>query len=272
MTVLLIAIFAHILADFVFQTDKIINDKRNMVKVAFLKHGFSVFMIVFIMLLLRYQFKVVLLYSMIISVSHIGIDYLNYSIQNKYNQLQEWMLFLIDQVIHVFIIFSGWTFFNFPQHDYITKFCSFLFKPKTIIVFNQISKTVAMENMQEGTILNKILIYGIVYLFFGVGGGYFISKILKDIENVTQSANDNEGLKKAGKIIGILERLLIITLVINNALSAIGFVIAAKSIARYDKITTKKEFAEYYLIGTFSSVLIGLIGGYMLMGMSRIFT
>lgn len=262
MTVLLIAIFAHSVGDFIFQTDKMAQEKSDMVKIAFLKHGFFVFIILFPMLLLRCEFKVMLLYSLVITILHIGVDYLICGIQNKYQQFQEWILFLIDQTIHLLIIFIGW---------------DFLFNPKTVLIFNQISKNTYSEHMKI-KILNIILIYGIIYLFFGIGSGYFISKLLKSTklvnnnEGLTELLNNNEGLKKAGKLIGILERILIITLVINNSISAIGFVIAAKSIARYDKITTSKEFSEYYLIGTFASLLSGIIGGYTLIGMSRILT
>lgn len=38
--------------------------------------------------------------------------------------------------------------------------------------------------------------------------------------------------------------------------SAIGLVLTAKSIARYNKITENQEFAEYYLLGTLLSTVI----------------
>ena len=37
--------------------------------------------------------------------------------------------------------------------------------------------------------------------------------------------------------------------------TAIAFVLTAKSIARYEKITTEKEFGEYYLLGTLISAV-----------------
>ena len=38
--------------------------------------------------------------------------------------------------------------------------------------------------------------------------------------------------------------------------SALGLVLTAKSIARYDKITKDPDFAEYYLLGTLMSVIV----------------
>lgn len=41
--------------------------------------------------------------------------------------------------------------------------------------------------------------------------------------------------------------------------SAIGLVLTAKSIARYDRIAKDKDFAEYYLLGTLMSTLIVIV-------------
>ena len=66
--------------------------------------------------------------------------------------------------------------------------------------------------------------------------------------------------KKAGRLIGILERLIILTMMFLGQYGAIGLVLAAKSITRFKKINEEIDFAEYYLIGTlfstFSAILI----------------
>lgn len=61
--------------------------------------------------------------------------------------------------------------------------------------------------------------------------------------------------KQAGRLIGTLERLIMLTLISIGEYSAIGFVLTAKSIARYSKISDEPEFAEYYLVGTLLSML-----------------
>lgn len=63
-----------------------------------------------------------------------------------------------------------------------------------------------------------------------------------------------------GKIIGVLERALIFVFVASGNLTAIPFILAAKSLARFKQLNDR-DFAEYYLIGTLSSVLLALCGG-----------
>lgn len=64
----------------------------------------------------------------------------------------------------------------------------------------------------------------------------------------------------AGEIIGLLERLLVFFLVLNGGLTSVGFVIAAKSAARFPKFK-EPEFAEYFLIGTLCSVGSATVSG-----------
>lgn len=62
----------------------------------------------------------------------------------------------------------------------------------------------------------------------------------------------------AGRVIGILERVLIYFFVINSQFAAIGFVLAAKSFARF-KDLDNRPFAEYVLIGTLLSTLLAML-------------
>ncbi len=65
---------------------------------------------------------------------------------------------------------------------------------------------------------------------------------------------------RVGATIGILERLLICALVLGGAVSTIGLVIAAKTLARFKQLDDR-EFAEYYLLGTVASVTIAVASG-----------
>ncbi len=60
-----------------------------------------------------------------------------------------------------------------------------------------------------------------------------------------------------GRLIGILERETIILLVFCQQFGVIGFVLAAKSIARYKQLE-QQSFAEQYLVGTLTSALLAL--------------
>jgi len=65
---------------------------------------------------------------------------------------------------------------------------------------------------------------------------------------------------QVGATIGILERLLIVVFVVISAEAAVGFVIAAKTIARF-RLLDDRDFAEYYLLGTLGSVSVAIFTG-----------
>ncbi|HEY0443543.1 MAG TPA: DUF3307 domain-containing protein [Candidatus Limnocylindrales bacterium] len=62
---------------------------------------------------------------------------------------------------------------------------------------------------------------------------------------------------RIGATIGILERILIVILVLAGSTAAIGFVVAAKTLARFRQLDDR-DFAEYYLLGTLASVAFAL--------------
>jgi len=71
---------------------------------------------------------------------------------------------------------------------------------------------------------------------------------------------DSSGIKGAGALIGIFERILVFTFVLTNQYAAISIIFAAKSIARFSELK-ERNFAEYYLLGTFTSITIALVIG-----------
>ena len=86
--------------------------------------------------------------------------------------------------------------------------------------------------------------------------------------------DSDDSLREAGKWIGILERVLTITFIYISQFSAIGFLIAAKSILRVidkpDKPSgeptlikpfSSRKRTEYVLIGTFLSFTIAILTG-----------
>lgn len=62
---------------------------------------------------------------------------------------------------------------------------------------------------------------------------------------------------RVGATIGVLERLLIVAFMMTGAQAAVGFVVAAKTIARFRQLDDR-HFAEYYLLGTLASVSVAL--------------
>lgn len=79
---------------------------------------------------------------------------------------------------------------------------------------------------------------------------------------------DRHGLAEAGKWIGYSERFLILTFILLSRYDAIGFLVAAKSVFRFNDIMKDKERkeAEYFLIGTLYSITVALIAGLLLRG------
>ena len=67
-------------------------------------------------------------------------------------------------------------------------------------------------------------------------------------------------IARVGATIGILERILIVVFVLTGSEAAIGFVVAAKTLARF-RLLDDRDFAEYYLLGTLASVAVAIITG-----------
>jgi uncharacterized protein DUF3307 len=63
---------------------------------------------------------------------------------------------------------------------------------------------------------------------------------------------------RVGSTIGILERVLIVVFVLTGTDVAIGFVVAAKTLARF-RLLDDRDFAEYYLLGTLASVAVAIV-------------
>lgn len=90
------------------------------------------------------------------------------------------------------------------------------------------------------------------------GGMVLVDRTLRQVPILT-AAGDN---LRTGRIIGVLERLLVFFLVVQGEWAAVGLVVAAKSIIRF-KDLEQRNFAEYYLIGTLTSLLVAGLAGWV---------
>ena len=54
--------------------------------------------------------------------------------------------------------------------------------------------------------------------------------------------------------------MLIVTFVLTGSSAAVGFVVAAKTLARFKQLDDR-DFAEYYLVGTLASVAVAVGSG-----------
>ena len=105
-------------------------------------------------------------------------------------------------------------------------------------------------------------LYLCAYVGVVFGGGYFVQKVTQPFLELLR-ADLKPGLPNAGRYIGWLERFLILTFVLAEQETAIGFLLGAKAIVRYPEIKedSKGHFAEYFLIGTLTSVGLALFAG-----------
>lgn len=86
---------------------------------------------------------------------------------------------------------------------------------------------------------------------------------LFDAYKPQRNIGTDTGHKNAGAMIGNLERLLILICLLTNNFATIGFVIAAKSVARFEKLS-KPQFGEYFILGTLFSVIYTIIVYYLI--------
>lgn len=97
-------------------------------------------------------------------------------------------------------------------------------------------------------------VVGLAGITVAIGGGTVLIRALlahlgKEIDTEKMGV---------GRVIGDLERILIFLLALEGQLGAVGLVLTAKSLARFEDFK-QQEFAEYYLVGTLSSTLVALI-------------
>ena len=237
-----ILISIHLLADFLFQTSIYSEKKRKMLK-PLLLHCFIYFIIFEIVLLPILQFKKLFLLGVIISVLHFLIIFTKNKLEKSFPQrrLQIW-IFSINQLIHFVILIGIYYIFNLANS-----------------VSNLYINLQGYENFK--IIILYISVFSIIYEPASV----FIRKLFISISPKTYPKAYSEELK-AGNIIGKLERTIIAILLLNNQFGLIGFVLTAKSIARFKQMEDK-NFAEKYLIGTLTSFLIVLTSILILKGL-----
>lgn len=252
---LLLSILGHVMADFIFQSDSIADEKRRMRIKALFVHWLAVFMTLFI-LLLPYDFKKVFWYVFFLSIVHKALDLFKALFERAGSPSRELFLFFVDQIMHLIAIVFLLPLFSFEHSDAFSKIVSSI-SEYTGIGLSRLP-------------VEELLLIAVVYIYVLFGGAILMRKLINFIyrnedSSLERIAGSSSVLKnvKTGKVIGIFERAIVLTLYITGNVASIAFVIAAKSLARF-KNFAERDFAEYYLIGTLASVLIAMIGGIIL--------
>lgn len=222
---LLLQLIAHLFLDYFFQT-KNLAEKKN---AKGFKNGFLYWhaLICFILSwMLSFQLDFVL-GALVIATSHLLIDGFKKTLSR--NKFIARYIFFIDQALHMVVIIT------------------------VVFLFN---KWVGISPSWDMTFNRTFLLVLTAYLICLKPANVFIREVFRVTE--IQVSSDNE-MPNAGKVIGVLERILTLTLIIVSQYSAVGFLIAAKSILRYRSDETLKS--EYVLIGTLLSFGIAVIAG-----------
>lgn len=258
MTILLLTLIAHTLTDFIFQTDWIIERKERLKAAGFWGHG-GIFLALSILLLQGYQPLQVLLYSLTLTLIHMGLDYLKaVALRGRAKGGTDFVLFLIDQALHCLTILLIWQWFELSGNPGLTAFYARLLSPKLLAVL-------APANHHPCFNVESMLLWVLTYLWVSWGGAILIRKFLNYIADKNGTLGlagpvSNHTVQRIGYYIGILERMLILTFVLNRSLTAVAFIFTAKSIARFNELNNR-EFAEYYLVGTLSSTALAIFAG-----------
>jgi hypothetical protein len=96
-------------------------------------------------------------------------------------------------------------------------------------------------------------------------GSEVVARVLADLrrENAAGERSDAPASAppdRSGRRIGVLERLILVAMVALGQWGAIGFILTAKSIARFRELEDRR-FAETYLVGTLTSFLVAAVLG-----------
>jgi hypothetical protein len=235
---ILFQFIAHLLADFIFQPHGWTLSKSS--KIISWHHIYHVIVVFLFSWLLSFDFSFWKA-ALMLTLLHFITDVLKSYLQIRSRKLKEGKnYFFADQFVHLVILlsisiiyFQNYEFkpvYELPlKHILIIAGFIFCAKPANIIIKN-------------------------IFIAFSIETPH-----PNFYENSNEAVNEEITLPNAGKLIGIMERFLVLSLVLIGQYSAVGLIIAAKSILRY-KSTQKNE---YILVGTLLSfgiaVLLGIL-------------
>lgn len=235
---MILIILGHILGDFYVQTDKIAAKKKTTVGYMLL-HCFLYSIVMYIIWIILTQNKNISIeITCIISFVHMLIDVMKNKVYEKV-QKNEAIIFMLDQVVHFCSLVAIWTLYkNYAINDI------FQYSFNGYTTYKLITILTAVLVCWKPTSILVALVFKEIPITIGQA----------DSETQVSSSVENENVK-IGSLIGILEREIILLLGLMGQYGAIGFVLTAKSLARYKQLE-KKAFAEKYLVGTLLSAFI----------------
>lgn len=228
-------LLAHILGDFIFQSDTLV-EKRARNGVYLLLHiGIHA---VILMLIFSSQLNEYWPTILALLAAHLLIDSLKVLAELRWTA-RSFLLFNIDQALHILTI------------------C-------TVVLYHHGVPQVLFDFFQS----THFIIYLTAFLLATFVCPIALRVLFSKWKHEAHISDKNqESLVDAGWIIGVIERLLIIFFIQVGFYEGIGFLLAAKSILRFGDLQNAKntKFTEYVLVGTFASFMFGTLIGYGLL-------
>jgi len=229
--VLFYMVIAHILADFPLQSDTMVRNKGYLT-VPMAWH-------IAIVTCLTALFTWNPMLGLAVGIVHYVIDVLKVCLQSSKRRFEPIYLFIGDQLLH---LISLWFLVQFITLNELPEFKLMHFTDSTLLQGQKLT---------------------IAALFSMYPSSYIVKLSIQHLLPIQSSDKDDittMKIQQAGKLIGQLERLLILCFVFVHEYAAIGMIMAGKSIIRIgDK--NSKEQSEYLIIGTILSVLLGVGAG-----------
>lgn len=239
---------AHLLADFVFQTDAVIAAKRQGEWPSYLVHGITHYAIILAIvalmspgLVMTCAFESVVLALCLV---HLLLDWVKIALAKVGWIPDSVWSFTGDQAAHLATVAGATLLITRPPLQAVTTYL----------------QKIRMEQ-------DKILIVAVVYVAVIFWGGYFIRFLITPLwkETPGEPTREHDEVVNAGLYIGWLERFLALTAVFLQSPGTVGLILTAKSIARYPELKAQGRFVEYFLIGTLLSISIAILGGIILL-------
>lgn len=230
--ILIKLIAAHLIGDFIFQTDRMCRDKFSTKAstrwTSLVKHAMAQAILTYIFIAQWGNWIV----PLAVGLSHFCIDGIKISLKGK-----GFKAFVIDQLFHYCVILLIWWLY-YVYGSQSVDVSQYLFSLKTWFILTAFI-----------AVLNPTSIF---------------IKLFLEYENWTPEATAYNGLPNAGKWIGYMERILILVFILTENIEGVGFLLAAKSIFRFGELNKTKDriVTEYVLIGTLTSFSIAILLGY----------
>lgn len=284
--IVLILLFAHLIADFYLQTDEMVEEKLKYLKKHVLHHFILNVTVLGLYWLLHEQrmgvLPAILWPALFITGTHLVIDFLKIKLVDAYTKvgnLYKLAFFIFDQLVHFLMILIVIQLFYRISLDTIFNRVIELFKVDgvSMVIWNEllfIAIMLILGTTVSGHII-RILLGSLPGQLLTFEGKYSFQSKLKEnrypeIDRGDRNLSEeysylifNKHDLSRGKLIGYIERLLVILLTFYQSYPAIAFIVTAKSIARFKQMDDR-DWAEYFLLGTLTSMFLGITFGIIL--------